>query len=352
MIYLLYISLLIVLLIIEAKKKELSKLCRLLIPILFTLLTGLRGQTIGVDTPTYYDHYYVYGRWGCDFIEPGFDWINRFCFSLGFGANSLFIVMAAITCLFFYLSLNRLNKKEYTIAAFFTYLFTFTFLVNGMRQGVACAIFFYAYWLIVDRKWIRYIACILFASLFHASALLLLPIYLLNKYKFNNKIYIFIYLLSFLGLFIDLSPYLPSIELGNRAYSEYAENVNIVTASSLGFIVTTALNIIIFYLILKNKLFNKFPLLANLVFIAFCLKNIGFHLPIIGRITIYFSWFVFLIYPMICYECKKHLFKSKEFTLMIILLIDMSIWLNSLFSKTNIILPYYFYWEEKLTIVS
>ena len=199
MIYFVYIFILSILLVLE-RDRNLSPQCRVLIPIFYTFFIGLRGKGIGVDTHTYYDHYYIYGKWGCDFVEPGFDWINRLCFYLEWEANSLFLIMAGITCLFLYLSLNKLGRRNYTIAAFFIYLFTFTFLVNGMRQGVAIAIFLYSYWFVVERKWVWYVVSILFASLFHASAFLLLPIYLLNQYHLPKKLYTIIYLLSFLGV--------------------------------------------------------------------------------------------------------------------------------------------------------
>ena len=345
MIYFVYLLVMSILLFIERTDKNIRRLCRVLIPILYALFIGLRGKSNGVDTYTYYEHYYTYGRWGCDFVEPGFDWINRLCFSMGWEANSLFLAMAGVTCLFLYLSLEKLNNKDYTVSAFFIYLFTFPFLVNGMRQGVAVAVFFYAYRFIIDRNWLSYVISILFASLFHASALLLLPIYLLNQYRLSRNLYTIIYLLSFLGIFIDISSYLPEIELGNRDYSNYATEVDMQSASSLGFIVTTLLNVVVFYLIQKNKLYNKIPLLFNFVLIDFCLKNLGFSIPIIGRMTIYFSWFIFLLYPNIIFSCKNYLFNNRMITITLILFIYVSIWLNSLFTTGNKLLPYHFFWE-------
>lgn len=345
MIYFVYLFVLLILLILERTNKYMSKLCRIHIPVFYTLLIGFRAKNIGVDTNTYYDHYYKFGRWGCDFVEYGFDWINRYCFSMGWEANSLFLIMASVTCLFLYLSLERFKSKDYTIVAFFIYLFTFSFLVNGMRQGVAVAVFLYAYKFIEERQWKCYVISIFFGSLFHASVLLLLPLYFLNQFHLPGRLYLIFYILSFFGVFIDLSPYLPEIELGNRDYSQYTEEISKSSASSLGFIVTTTLNAIVFYLMLKNKLFEKVPILTNLVFAAFCLKNLGFSLPIIGRVTIYFSWFVFLLYPYIAYSCRLYLFRSRTITILLIFLINVVVWLNSLYSEANKLLPYSFYWE-------
>lgn len=335
------------LLLLKAERVDVkvSRVCRVAIPVIYTLFIGLRGKNVGCDTLTYYNHYYIFGRWGCDFIEIGYDWLNRFFYSLGWGANSLFVAIAGISCFFFYLSLERLKGKYYTIAAFFIYLFTFTFLVNGMRQGVAVAVFMYAYKFIEERKWFYYITCIWFASLFHVSALLLLPIYLLKQYHLTGKIYVYIYILSYLGLFVDISPYLPQIELGNRDYSEYVADVKIASASSLGFIVTTLLNIIVFILILKNQLYKKYPLLVNFVILSFCLKNFAFNIPIINRVSIYFSWYIFMLLPYVFYMCTTYLLNSRIFSIACIMLIYLATWLNTLFSDANKLLPYCFCWE-------
>ena len=142
MIYFGYLLFLIIMLLIERYIIQLKPLVRLLIPVVYIFLIGLRGVSIGVDTHTYYEHYYIFGQWGCEFVEPGFDWLNRIMYSQGYGANAFFIVNAAITIIFIYLALNRLGK-DYTIAAFCMYMLTYSFLVNGMRQGVACGIFIY-----------------------------------------------------------------------------------------------------------------------------------------------------------------------------------------------------------------
>ena len=344
MIYFFYLVVLVFLLILERNDKSHRKLYRIIIPLLYVFLVGLRGNNVGVDSNTYYDHYYTYGKWGCDFIEPGFDWLNRILYAQGYEANSLFIAIAAISLLFFYLALNHLDR-EYSISAFCVYLLTFAFLVNGMRQGVACAIFLYAYKFIPERKLIPYALLIIFASLFHASALMLIPLYFILTYSLPSIWYIVLYILSFVGLFIDLSAYLPEIGFWSRDYSGYVENIKIEQASWTGFIVSTSLNIGIFYLMLSNRMFKKLPVLSNLVFAAFIFKNLGFNMPIMSRITIYFSWFVFLLYPILLQKNQRYLFRSRDLTFLFLLTINGAIWINSILTPTHKLLPYTFFWE-------
>lgn len=345
MIYFFYLVVLVFLLILERNDKSHRKLYRIIIPLLYVFLIGLRGNNVGVDSNTYYDHYYTYGKWGCDFIEPGFDWLNRVLYAQGYEANSLFVAMAAISLLFLYLALDRLDRN-YSISAFCVYLLTFTFFVNGMRQGVVCAIFFYAYKFIEEEKFIRYVSLLLFASLFHASSFLLIPLYFLKNHALPSFWYVVIYILSFGGLFLDLSAYMPQIDLGMRDYSSYVEEVNTEHASYLGFGVVSLLELLVFTLMLRNKIFKSMPLLANLVFLGFIFRNLGFNLPIVGRITIFFSWFVYLMYPIILAPDKIPMFRSRQFTCILLLVINGALWCNGILSPANKLLPYKFYWED------
>lgn len=345
MIYIGYCAILFILLMIERYNVTLRRICRIIIPLLYVILIGWRDSNVGVDTPVYYEHYYTFGKWGCEFVEPGFNWLNQFLYALGYGANAFFMVIAVITVLFLYLTLNKLDK-EYTISAFCLYLLTFTFLVNGMRQGVVCAIFLYAYRFIEQQKFIRYILLLLCASLFHASALLLIPLYFLKRYSLPLIGYIILYILSFCGVFFDLSPYIPHLDLGVRDYSVYVDNIKISQASYLGFVITSFLNVLVFVLMCRNKILKTNPLLFNLVFLSFILKNIGFNIPIVGRITIYFSWFLYLVYPLVLGADKFPLFRSRFVTYSLILVINAAIWLNGILSPANKLLPYKFYWED------
>ncbi len=352
MIYFVYLLVLLVFLYIERRSGEkASRIIRGIIPILYALLIGLRGRHVGVDTHTYYDHFYTYGQWGCNFIEPGFDWLNRMIYAWGGNANIFFLANAFITCFFFYLALNRLKGAKYSIAALCIYLLSYSFLVNGIRQGIAISIFIYAYQFIEKKKILIYCLLILLASRFHASSLILLPLYFLNYLSLSNKAVILIYMASFIGIIADVSSYLPELEIGGRNYS-YAQDYPSSDASALGFIVTTALNIFILALMLKNGSFQKMKVLAYLVLLGFVFKNLGFGSPIIGRVTIYFTWFVYLLYPYILIgPGHRPLFKSTQVTVFLVIAINSAVWINALLSSANRLTPYKFYWEEQATYI-
>lgn len=345
MIYFIFLFIILLSLQIEREDGCRTTIYRIPIAVLYILLIGLRGKYIGVDTPTYYKHFYTYGQWGCKFVEPGFDYINQVLYHMGLGANSLFLVMSILQVSFLYLAIKDMPFKQYSICAICFYTLTFSFLVNGIRQGVPLAIFVYCYKFIKEGKIVPYVVLLSLGSFIHATSLLLIPLYFTRYLNVSTKWTIIIYMLSFLAVFIDISNYIPSFQLGNREYGQFSDGVKIKAASYVGFIISTALNILVYILMIKNETFKKYPVLCFLVLCAFVLKNLGYNLPIISRLTIYFQWFIFLLYPILLAD-EKYLFRSKQITLLLLIGINVAIWINGLLSPSNHIMPYTFCWEN------
>lgn len=327
---------------------------RNVIPILFTLFVGLRGANVGQDTAVYYQHYYMFGEFGCDFVEPGFDWINRFCYHQGWDSWTLLLICAALTVFFIYKMLNKLERGEYTISAMFLYCCTFTTLANGMRQAVVCGIFLYLVSFYFDKvtyskkEIFIYIVGILLSSLMHVSVLLLIPVLLLNKVPANKKIYLIIYVLSFSFLFYDVSGFLPNISLGNRDYGRYAENVHIAKASGLGFFATTFLKLLIFYSMYKYDAFEKCRMLSHFVMFYFILANLSFSIPIINRVSMYFTWFTFILIAKL-YDEQKRLGKIRPYSINVWTFIFgcyVVLQVYGIFSTSNHLTPYTTFWQN------
>lgn len=350
MIYLLFYIFFIALLRQEARCPVPNMTIRRIIPIVFTLFIGLRGANVGQDTGVYYQHYYMFGQWGCSFVEPGFDWINRFCYHQGWESWSLFLICAALTTFPVYLMMNKLDRKEYTIFAMFFYCCTYVTIANGMRQALVCGVFIFLMSFYFNkttytkREVAIFVIGIVLSSLMHSSVILLFPVLLFNKVPANKNVYLILYLLSFTFLFIDVSPYLPDISFGNRDYSRYVENVVIKQASGLGFFGTTVLKMLIFFCMYETDAFKKYRLLSHFVMFAFILANFGFNIPMIGRITMYFSWFVYVMIAKIYVENKTHVGLSNVFKLIFVCYFILTI--HGVFSSANKLNPYTVYWQN------
>lgn len=344
MVYL-YLLFLVVALYLDRKSKK-TYFWRVLIPLVYSVLVGFRGMDVGVDTHTYYDSYYMGGEEGLGFVEPGFDWVNIHLYKLGLSANISFFVYALLTNAFFFLALEGLSKKNYTIPAFCLYFLTYNELINGIRQDLACAIFLYALVYIKEGKPLIYAGLIGLGALFHASVLLMLPVYFIRNLNLSPRVYLIIYLFSFVGVFFDISAYIPSLELFNRDYGRYVENMRFEDASWLGFFVTNLTNLISLSFIMHTRLYKEHKEICILSLFYFVFTNLGFHMPIINRVSALFIWFTYLLFAEIWENRARYKNSLYSFGVAILLLLNVSFVGNNVI-KYNY--QYYFYWESRPT---
>lgn len=354
MIYVIYIFILLLLLSFERRERNARNVFRLLIPLVYILFVGLRGAHVGVDTPVYYQHYYTFGEWGCEFVEVGFDWLNRFCYHQGWSQAPFFVICAAFAILPVIYAINsELTRKEYSVFMLLYCTTTFITLCNGMRQSMACGLFFLLVCIIQksERKFmfrlLAYILGIIIVSLFHTSIFIVSPLILLSRIELTNKKYVLIYILSFVFVFINMSAFLPDVELGNRDYGRYlgGELTN-KSASSLGFVITTLRNVVFLFLMIKTNAFAKRKLIANSAFLMLVLDNLGFYIPLMGRINMYFSLFFILMLTIIISNAKTQIRNGAFILILLLMSITVVLCVYGIISPANKVMPYSFYWED------
>lgn len=339
----------------EYKASQPNHFSRWFLAVLYILLVGLRGQYVGWDTPTYFDHYYMFGEFGCDFVEVGFDWINRLCYHNSLGVGAFFTICSAITILPVAIIFDKMSNKEYALAASLFYCMSFITLCNGMRQGMAAGIFLLlGYNLcfedsITKKRYLVYVAGIILASLFHASALALIIFPFFKKIRLSKNICTAIYVLSFLFVFYDLSAYIPdisSIVIGSREYSRY-ENLTFTEGTSwLGFIISSSSYVTIIILMYIDDTYKKRPMLSVFVLAACIIKNMAFGMPIVGRWSMYFTWFIYVLIAKMFNDMSLR--KKTGILWLILFSIFFAVTANAFLSSQNKILPYQFIWEDPI----
>ena len=359
MIYILYLFLLCVLILIERKQLSPNNIMRWIIPLYYVLFVGMRGANVGMDTPVYYRHYYMFGQKGCVFVEKGFDFLNQFCYHHGWSHVPFFCICAAISILPVALSAGKvLNRREYS---FFMLLFcttTFTSFCNGMRQNMACGIIFAAIILVQHSalksiyKFFIYILAFLVGVLFHVSVLFVLPLYLLKYIKFSNTMYVVLYIASFFLVYFNIADFLysrvPVLGFLERDYTTYLSSVDLAhkSASLLGFIITSIRNFLVLILMFNMKAFKKYPLVANITYLYFVFANLGFNVPMVGRITMYFSFFYVLFVSRIFANYKEYIFEKMRPWVLSLAAITIVLSIHGITSSSNKMLHYTFYWEN------
>lgn len=123
----------------------------------------------------------------------------------------VYLMMIALVQGFCLMKTYRRYSEDYWLAIFIFVASTdiYSWMYNGMRQFVAAAIVFAAAGLLFRKKLIAFCIAVCFASLFHQSALLMIPVaFIVQGRAWNWKTLIVIFLtvlaITFVGTFTDL----------------------------------------------------------------------------------------------------------------------------------------------------
>lgn len=159
--------------------------------LIFTLTAGLR-YFVGTDYKTYITHQIplvIFGGQDANHaVELLYAELIKYSIKFG-GVQSVFIATHVIIMLFL-ISYVKNRSSNYMWSFYILVMSSFfNFSLNGMRQAIGTAIFLYATQFISKRKVVPYLLLITVAVLFHKSAMLYYPFYLLTYVhieKFKN----------------------------------------------------------------------------------------------------------------------------------------------------------------------
>jgi hypothetical protein len=257
------------------------------------------------------------------FFEPGY-YIYMLIFKfLKIGFWPFFIFTKVIIFIVFVkIIINLQGNYIYPILMFFIpYYGYYLFIDNPMRNLIAIAIFLISIKYIHEKKIWKYLACILLASSFHFSAIILFPLYWVLDKRISNGIWIFLFIIfniffasrQFLILFVKIFSFLPYVETKIATYlienSQYAMG-RIFSVGSLIFILFFIL------LICSRKYFDSIYM-GNIIFnsaIIFLLfYRLATTIEIFSRFQLYFSiFFVMAIISLIQIFTKesRHIYIS------------------------------------------
>lgn len=272
---------------------------KILILIPLFLFSSLR-YLVGNDYEGYIHIFYNIRNYGFSYVEPAYLLLNYlFSFSpIGY------IPVLAISSLVTYTILIITFKRYSILGLGIVFIFTsdFIFLMHDqVRQAIAISIFLYSIRFVIEGKFIKYCICIIVASLFHFTALILFPVYYVNRFNINSYIWVLIilvmYMFYIMGLFsgislkiIGLVPY-----YGDRIISRaYLLNVQ-QTSTGLGVLFWTLTGVLA--AIFRYRFEDKTIINIYLFGIVFYLFTLDF-LPT-SRIAHYLTYSKMILFPIL-----------------------------------------------------
>ena len=261
------------------------------------LVSGLRAN---IGDTYFYKHTYEINTFTWEFIQSqkdiGFGILQMLLKRISDDPQVLIFTTALITNTLIVIVLYKYSRM--LELSLYVYITGGLFLVsmNGIRQVLAAAIAFTALKYIINGNLKRYILIILIASLFHQSALVLLPIYFLVQFKAWSKATVALLIFSVVIVigFEQFSSLLFSA-IEDTQYGEYEEFAE--GGASVLRVAVFGAPILLAY-IGKEKLREIFPqsdYIVNLCLIGLVFMIVSTQNWIFARFSIYFSLYQLLL---------------------------------------------------------
>ena len=312
-----YIGIIITGLIFSKKKnqKYFSRLFCNLVFIVMSLITCLRGISVGEDTAHYVEWFQEYCampsitslfNYERD-VEIGYSLINYSISRITDKPQVLIAVMALIIN-FLHIRFIRLNSKNiYSSMALYLSLNFFFTSMNSWRQFIAMGICFWMFPLLLKRKYIKSLLVLLCAFCFHDTVIIFgfaIFVCALFNHKKNRLILLIIAgIISFFALPLLIKIVLKILP----AYESYFQGEGGGYFGEL-----ELLFIIIQFVIIMMTLLNKYlredkriTLLSSLLLCNILISLYGLRIPHIFRLNFYFKYFLIIMIPELIFKFEN-----------------------------------------------
>lgn len=274
----------------------------IILTIITSLVAGFRDIT-GTDSAMYKYmfitndyHLNINGQIGrVVSIEKGYIFINSLARKIMPYSMFLFCI-SFVTIYLLILCIDRYrNDINVYIAALVLYTTIYLTSFNIMRQGLAISIGLFGFFEYLSNKKIKALIFIILATLFHTSAIVLLPLFGIKKITNNrrSKIYMIIILITFLILVRERTflGYLAKFITSSDYYAGYFIRDAATGSGLLRYLIRVSPILIIALLYLFNfKGNNDFKSIIFLMILGYILSGIGSETDTqVGRIGLYFQ---------------------------------------------------------------
>lgn len=236
---------------------------------------------------------------------------------VGESVSIYLFIIAALQCFFVFKIFRKYTPAFLT--SFFLFIAStdfFSWIFNGMRQFMAVAITVACFPFIVKKKYIPAVIGILIASLFHQSALLVIPfIFIVQGKAWNKKTIVFIVAAVLAVLFVDrftdiLDTLLAETQYKNVVsdWKEWEDNgTNILRVMVYSIPALLSLLGIRYVRAVNDPVIN---LCTNMTIVSMGLYIVSMFTSglLIGRLPIYFSLYGYILLPWLI----RHMFTYKS----------------------------------------
>lgn len=213
------------------KKHDLAYLYVSLVFLALLFLSAFR-YNIGTDYPTYVRSV-LFFKTNFTFswmnFEPGFIILNRIVGQFTQSGQLIIIVSSVVTIILFHIAIKKYSVDPASSVFLFYALYMYCMSFNLIRQFIAIGIVMVSIKAFIEERFLKCVLCIAIAMLFHASAIIVLPLFFLQKMRMTINAVIGI---SFAAVLISVF-YDKIIGIVVRILPQYARYLNDQGGSSI-----------------------------------------------------------------------------------------------------------------------
>lgn len=275
--------------------------------------------------------------------EFGFAFINKIAFFINSNTVTLMLIISALTTFCYYIMFEKYSEDYLVSLIMLVVLDNYVISFNLTRNILACAFFLLSSELIINKKLLQYLICVLLITTIHKSAILMLPMYWILKFDFRIKKHQIFPLLCIVGGIIFMLFFNEIVFFTQRLIGyDWEKNGYGIGRGSIGSLMKT-LFLFAIVLVLSRK--SDYMNMKERIWFNGCIFNVlfqfcSFRLFMMQRIGFYFSGFFLLLIPFLL--SKK---KDKERKLWRYAIVSFCILYAFLFRKDII---YYTFWNNKI----
>ena len=322
-----------------------NKLCDIILFSLLCLFLGLRDPSVGSDTVTYRESFGEIVNYGATLLhmEIGFFYLNKVVALLGGEFHWLLLISAFIPLYFVRKSVTYFEIYNIFLAYYVLLCSSFLliYLFSGVRQGIAMGIVLYGYKYVVERKFWYFLFFVFGASLFHFSAIVVIPIYWLTRkiplwIVINGTICAFV--LAHIGITTSLFSLVISLFTGH--YASYAENFSGFgnTNTGLGIYVRIIVWLWVIYMLSRNTDSIRYLIIYNVLSIGVISYSFCLGVDILIRLSEYFTIVLIIAIPYVLQKTRLK-FNRLVFCLLIFIALGAMLYSTLKFKDAGLI-PY------------
>lgn len=293
--------------------------------VLITIMIFICGfrKNVGTDFLLYsrmYNNISIFPR-----VEIGFKYLINFMSGMGLSSFWFFFLTSSLTILIVYYIIKKISDKPSESLFLFITLGYFSLQFNIIRQCLAIAVSLYSIKFIIKKDFFKYFVCILMASLFHTTALIMFPFYFISKINISKKrcveilIILFIVSLMYNQIICLIVRYFPTYEvyltINNYTYD----------AAGVGSYLIILFNLLLFSVILINKSklvkYNKNNnIYINMILFSFFYYFLSLNNTVMIRPGYYLSISFIFILPDL-YQVNKKKLNDKNSIIFVVIFI-------------------------------